>query len=37
MHFSTWNIDASQILSRQELAVVLKDLKRRLPVCPTSR
>ena len=29
MHFSTWNIDASQILSRQELAAVLKDLKRR--------
>ena len=29
MHFSTWNVDASQILSRQELAAVLKDLKRR--------
>ena len=23
MHFSTWNVDASQILSRQELAEVL--------------
>ena len=29
MLVSTWNIDASQILSRQELAAVLKDLKRR--------
>jgi len=29
MHFSTWNVDASQIPSRQELAAVLKDLKRR--------
>jgi hypothetical protein len=35
MHaYSIWNIDASQILSRQELAAVLRDLKRhatRLP------
>jgi len=33
MHFTTWNVDASQI-SRQELAAVLKDLKHcaaRLP------
>jgi hypothetical protein len=29
MHFSTWNVDASQILSHQELAAVLKVLKRR--------
>jgi integrase len=29
MLFTTWNVDASQILSRQELAAVLKDLKRR--------
>jgi integrase len=30
MHaYSTWNIDASQILSRQELAAALTDLKRR--------
>ena len=29
MLFSTWNVDASQILSRQELAAVLKDMKRR--------
>ena len=29
MLFTTWNIDASQILSRRELAAVLKDLKRR--------
>jgi len=29
MQFSTWTIDASQILSRQELAGVLRDLKRR--------
>jgi len=28
MLFSTWNVDASQILSRQELAAVLKDLQR---------
>jgi len=34
MHFSTWNIDASQILSRQELAAVLKDLKRRAARLP---
>jgi integrase len=27
--YSTWNIDASQILSRQELAAVLCDLKKR--------
>jgi hypothetical protein len=29
MLFTTWNVDASQILSRQELATVCKDLKRR--------
>jgi integrase len=29
MLFTTWNVDASQILSRQELAAVLKDLHRR--------
>jgi len=29
MLYSTWNVDASQILSRQELAAVLRDLKRR--------
>jgi integrase/recombinase XerD len=34
MHFSTWNVDASQILSRQELAAVLKDLKRRAARLP---
>ena len=34
MHFSTWNIDASQILSRQELATVLRDLKRRAARLP---
>jgi integrase len=35
MHaYSTWNIDASQILSRQELAAVLKDLKRRAARLP---
>jgi len=27
--YSTWNIDESQILSRQELAAVLCDLKKR--------
>src|SRR4051812_1914455 len=34
MQFSTWNIDASQILSRQELAAVLRDLKRRAARLP---
>src|SRR4051812_48326731 len=34
MQFSTWNIDASQILSRQELAAVLHDLKRRAARLP---
>jgi integrase len=34
MHFSTWSIDASQILSRQELATVLGDLKRRATRLP---
>lgn len=34
MHFSTWNIDASQILSRQELAAALNDLKRRAARLP---
>jgi integrase len=34
MHFSTWNVDASQILSRQELAAVLKDVKRRAARLP---
>ena len=34
MHYSTWNVDASQILSRQELAAVLKDLKRRAARLP---
>jgi integrase len=29
--FSTWNIDASQILSRQELARVRTDLSTRAP------
>jgi hypothetical protein len=36
MLFTTWNVDASQILSRQELAAVLRDLKRRAS-CPTFR
>jgi len=34
MHFSTRNIDASQILSRQELAAVLADLKKRATRLP---
>jgi hypothetical protein len=34
MHFSTWNIDASQILSRNKLATVLKDLNRRAARLP---
>jgi integrase len=34
MLYSTWNVDASQILSRQELAAVLKDLKRRAARLP---
>jgi integrase len=35
MHaYSIWNIDASQILSRQELAAVLRDLKRRAARLP---
>jgi len=37
MHFSTWNVDASQILSRQELAAVLKYLKRRAARLPNVR
>jgi integrase len=32
--FSTWNVDASQILSRQELAAVLHDLQRRATRLP---
>jgi integrase len=32
--YSTWNIDASQILSRQELATVLRDLKKRADRLP---
>jgi integrase len=34
MHFTTWNVDASQVLSRQELAAVPKDLKRRAARLP---
>jgi hypothetical protein len=34
MLYSTWNVDASQILFRQELAAVLKDLKRRAARLP---
>ena len=35
MHaYSAWNIDASQILTRGELAQVLADLKRRSPRLP---
>jgi integrase len=35
MHaYSTWNIDASQILSRRELDTVLRDLKRRATRLP---
>src|SRR6478735_4093658 len=32
--YSTWNLDASQILSRQELAAVLCDLKKRASRLP---
>jgi integrase len=32
--YSTWNVDASQILSRQELATVLCDLKKRADRLP---
>jgi integrase len=32
--YSTWNIDSSQILSRQELAAVLCDLKKRADRLP---
>jgi integrase len=34
MHSTTWNVDASQILSRQEFAAVLNDLKRRAARLP---
>ena len=34
MLFTTWNVDASQILSRQELATFLKDLRRRAARLP---
>jgi len=34
MQFSNWTIDASQILSRQELAAVLQDLKKRATRLP---
>jgi integrase len=34
MLYSTWNVDAPQILSRQELAAVLKDLKHRAARLP---
>jgi integrase len=35
MLYSTWNVDASKSLSRQELAAVLKDLKRRAARLPS--
>ena len=34
MRFSTWNIDASEILSRQEIASVLADLHQRAAQLP---
>ena len=38
MHtFLTWNVDASQILTRGELARVLADLAKRAPRLPNVR
>jgi hypothetical protein len=37
MQFSTWNIDASQILSRKELAAVLADLRDKATRLPNAQ
>jgi hypothetical protein len=35
--FSTWNLDATKILTRCELAAVLADLKRKASRSPNAR